>query len=142
MPLGELGRIGRRDLFVGGGLVLLGQERPKPGATPVVANRALGDAVEPAAQVATVELGQLAPHDQKDLLGEIVEVGVEAAERASPARHLVKPLDVDLLEGRPLGAGLFQHPRVREQLRSCEVHGHRKYMAVRAENLLTFSRAA
>src|SRR5690348_15151889 len=86
------------------------QENPtKPGTPPVVTHGALGNAVQPAAQVASVEPAQLAANDQKYFLGQVFDIGGHAAQSANPARDVVERRRVNLLEGQRRALMLLEH---------------------------------
>src|SRR5690606_37650446 len=76
------------------------KEAPEPGAAPAVTHGALPDPIEPTWKILAIEPFQFAPPDQKTGLNQVVQIRVQASKGARPARHLGKPLGIDLVECR------------------------------------------
>jgi hypothetical protein len=71
--------------------------------TAKIAHLTLGDPIEPARQVPAVEIAQTAAHHQKDLLGDVVAIGIRAAQRANPTADLIEPFVIDPFESATTG---------------------------------------
>src|SRR5262245_26336736 len=99
--LQELGWTRRRaldgvELYVAPG----DDQVPEPGLPSMIADRVRGNSVQPRPQIASIETTELAPHDQEDLLGQVLAVGLGPSERADPALDLVEVL---VINGRKIG---------------------------------------
>jgi len=85
-------------------------ETPEPSAPAVIADRSLGDPIQPSRQILPIEAVQFSPHHDENFLHQIFEVCIEAAKGARPRRHLVKPRFVHLIEPAEVRSGDWRAP--------------------------------
>src|SRR5262249_4809814 len=70
-------------------------QSPEPCAATVITRRPGADLIEPTGEVGAVEAGELALHDEKYLLRDVVDLGVGDAERTQPPPDRIEPLVIE-----------------------------------------------
>jgi hypothetical protein len=80
-----------------------GEDVLYPRATAKISHLPLCDAIEPARQVGAVKRVKPAAYHQKNLLGNVVAIGIWPAQRPDPTADLREPLIVDALKAAAAG---------------------------------------
>ena len=97
-----LKRHGRRgahsDHFDGIQILATREEVLEPGPAAEIPHRQMGDPIEPARQVSIAEVRQLATHDQKHVLRDILNLGLWDPQPSNPRHRLPKVSVVDIIE--------------------------------------------
>lgn len=77
-----------------------GEKQAKPSKSPEIADSMTGDLEEPSREVLPVELGQPPMNDEKDVLKQVLPLGLGSAQRSNPAAYFAEKAAIHVVEVR------------------------------------------